>query len=248
MSPFLTRSTGVDADMKSRLLYVEDETDLGNVTKQYLEAMGFDVEWCLKGEDAYQEYLKHPLVYNLVIIDIQLPDINGFDLAQKIVALDKNAFFLFLTARKERKDRLQGLNMGAMDYITKPYDIDELVLRIRNITRRAGAANGDAAEEPVVRIGNLVLNKDSLRVTVDGRTKTALTLREAELLEYLYAHRNSIVKREDLLIRFWGENDYFMGRSLDVFISRLRKLLKSSSSGAKIENIYGVGFILSVPS
>src|SRR5690606_41650871 len=127
----------------------------------------------------------------------------------------KRAFSLVLTARKERKDALQGLNMGAMDYITKPYDTDELVLRIRNITRRAGAANGDAAEEPVVRIGNLILDKDSLRVTVDGRTKTALTLREAELLEYLDAHRNSIVKREDLLIRRWGGNGDSTGRELD---------------------------------
>ncbi|GGG86504.1 DNA-binding response regulator [Parapedobacter pyrenivorans] len=232
--------------MKPKLLYVEDELDLGNVTKQYLEAMNFEVTWCTNGKNAYQEYLHHETTYSLVIIDIQLPDINGFDLARKIVEYNKNAFFLFLTARKEKKDRLYGLDIGAMDYITKPFDIDELVLRIRNITRRTKPTE-EKSQPDTIEIGNIVLNKESLSLSVDGHIKTTLTLREAELLEYLYTYRNSIVKREDLLVRFWGENDYFMGRSLDVFISRLRKLLRHSSSGVRIENIYGVGFILSVP-
>ncbi|MBK1438990.1 response regulator transcription factor [Parapedobacter sp. ISTM3] len=232
--------------MKPKLLYVEDEADLGNVTKQYLETMNFEVTWCTTGKSAYQEYLTHHTAYSLIIIDIQLPDINGFDLARKIVAHDKNAFFLFLTARKEKTDRLLGLDMGAIDYITKPFDIDELVLRIRNITRRM-LPTTDQKPAETIRIGDITLNKEKLSLTIEGNTATTLTLREAELLEYLYEHRNSIVKREDLLIRFWGENDYFMGRSLDVFISRLRKLLRRSSSGARIENIYGVGFILSIP-
>ena len=235
--------------MNAKLLYVEDEVDLGNVTKQYLEAMNFDVTWCIDASSAYQEYLHGETEYGLVIIDIQLPDLNGFELAQKIVAHDKNAYFLFLTARKEKKDRLLGLDMGAMDYITKPFDIDELVLRIRNIVRRnRNAATEAKPTADTIQIGNITLNKDTLSLSVDGQVKTTLTLREAELLEYLYHHRNTIVKREDLLIRFWGENDYFMGRSLDVFISRLRKLLRQSASGARIENSYGVGFILSLPS
>jgi len=234
--------------MAPKLLYVEDEVDLGNVTKQYLEAMNFDVTWCVDGKSAYQEYLRGEREYSLIIIDIQLPDFNGFDLAQKIVAHDKNAYFLFLTARKEKKDRILGLDMGAMDYITKPFDIDELILRIRNIVRRKSTVTEVGAPTDIIQIGNITLNKESLSLSVDGQAKTTVTLREAELLEYLYSHRNTIVKREDLLIRFWGENDYFMGRSLDVFISRLRKLLRHSSSDVRIENSYGVGFILSVPS
>ena len=234
--------------MNPKLLYVEDETDLGNVTKQYLGAMNFDVTWCLDGKTAYQEYLRETPPYCLVIIDIQLPDLNGFELAQKIVDHDKNAYFLFLTARKEKKDRLRGLDMGAMDYITKPFDIDELVLRIRNIVRRRQVVAEPEATAEIITIGNITLHKEALSVSVDGRVKTTVTLREAELLEYLYTHRNTIVKRKDLLVRFWGENDYFKGRSLDVFISRLRKLLKHSSSGVRIENSYGVGFILTVPS
>ena len=234
--------------MAPKLLYVEDEVDLGNVTKQYLEAMNFDVTWCVDGKSAYQEYLRGEREYSLIIIDIQLPDFNGFDLAQKIVAHDKNAYFLFLTARKEKKDRILGLDMGAMDYITKPFDIDELILRIRNIVRRKSTVTEVGAPTDIIQIGNITLNKELLSLSVDGQVKTTVTLREAELLEYLYSHRNTIVKREDLLIRFWGENDYFMGRSLDVFISRLRKLLRHSSSDVRIENSYGVGFILSVPS
>lgn len=235
--------------MNSKLLYVEDEADLGNVTKQYLEAMNFEVTWCLDGKTALQEYLRQDTAYSLVIIDIQLPDFSGFDLAEKIVAHDKNAYFLFLTARKDKKDRLLGLDMGAMDYITKPFDIDELVLRIRNIVRRKSVTAEVVPNiSETIQIGNLTLHKEALSLSVDGRVKTTVTPREAELLEYLYAHRNTIVKREDLLIRFWGENDYFMGRSLDVFISRLRKLLRHSSSDVRIENSYGVGFILSVPS
>ncbi|MGV3763402.1 response regulator transcription factor [Parapedobacter sp.] len=233
--------------MNPKLLYVEDEIDLGNVTKQYLEAMNFEVTWCVDGKTAYQEYMRGENLYSLVIIDIQLPDFNGFDLAQKIVAHDKNAYFLFLTARKEKKDRLLGLDMGAMDYITKPFDIDELVLRIRNIVRRKNVVAEAEPTAGTIQIGNITLHKETLSLSVDGRVKTTVTLREAELLEYLYTHRNTIVKREDLLIRFWGENDYFMGRSLDVFISRLRKLLRQSGSGVRIENSYGVGFILSVP-
>ncbi len=232
--------------MKTRLLYVEDEVDLGNVTKQYLEAVNFDVTWCTSGKQAYQEYVQHQRRYSMLLIDIQLPDIDGFDLARKIMAHDKNAFFLFLTARKEKRDRLHGLDIGAIDYVTKPFDIDELVLRIRNITRRLMPTEDQDHDANIIKIGNVTLNRESLSLTIDGHPKTTLTLREAELLEYLYAHRNAVVRREDLLIRFWGENDYFMGRSLDVFISRLRKLLRNSNADAKIENIYGVGFILSV--
>jgi len=233
--------------MKTKLLYVEDEADLGNVTQQYLEAMNFQVTWCTTGKQALQEYLANPSAYALVIIDIQLPDTDGFELARKIVAQNHNAIFLFLTARKEKKDRLHGLNIGAMDYITKPFDVDELVLRIRNITRRFQPADESNETETVIEVGDIILNLEALSLTIAGQPPTTLTLREAELLAHLFTHRNTIVKREDLLLRFWGENDYFMGRSLDVFISRLRKLLRHSTSGTTIDNVYGVGFILNIP-
>lgn len=232
---------------KPKLLYVEDENDLGNVTKQYLEAMGFDVDWCETSEQAYALFAKAPHAFNLTIIDVQLPGANGFDLAKRLVALDKEAYFLFLTARKEKKDKILGLGIGAADYITKPFDIDELVLRIRNIIRRQEMESRDnaAAGDDVIAMADVQLNTELLSLQVAGKQPATLTLREAELLAYFYKNRNRIVSREDLLVNIWGENDYFLGRSLDVFISRLRKLL-SDSKHVKIENIYGVGFVCRV--
>lgn len=232
--------------MNAKLLYIEDDIDLGHVTKQYLELMKFDVTWCVSGKSGYKAYLGN--TYNLIIIDIQLPDINGFELAKKITTHDKNAYFIFLTARKEKKDRISGLETGAVDYITKPFDIDELVLRIRNIIQHQQSNNLHIphSDTDSIQMGDAILNKKLLSLTVANHSRTSLTVREAELLEYLYNKRNTIVKREEILVNIWGENDYFLGRSLDVFISRLRKLLNHSRY-IKIENVYGVGFILSVP-
>ncbi len=232
---------------KHRILYVEDEADLANVTKQYLEAMGFDVEWCETSEEAYALFAASPHSFNLTIIDVQLPGGNGFDLAKRLVAMDKSAYFLFLTARKEKKDKILGLGIGAADYISKPFDIDELVLRIRNIVRRQETQGASPArsDQDVITMGDVHLHTKLLSLEVAGNQEVTLTLREAELLEYFFRNHNQIVSREDLLVNIWGENDYFLGRSLDVFISRLRKLL-SGSSYVKIENIYGVGFVCRV--
>lgn len=238
--------------MKSnpKLLYVEDEIDLGNVTKQYLETQGFEVDWSTDSEDAYARFSTNPTSYNLAIIDVQLPDMNGFELAQRLLALDKQVYFLFLTARKEKKDKILGLGIGAADYITKPFDIDELVLRIRNIIRRQDRTPPDEdrltlTDEEVVRMGDVLLNTKMLSLTVGSADPVTLTLREVELFTYFYKNSNQVVSREDLLVSIWGENDYFLGRSLDVFISRIRKRV-SDSRYLKIENIYGVGFICRV--
>jgi DNA-binding response OmpR family regulator len=233
--------------MKRKLLYVEDEPDLGNVTRQYLELMNFTVDWCCSGTAAIGLYQKSPADYSLVIIDIQLPDIDGFEVAEKIRNMNVGAYFLFLTARKEKPDRIKGLKIGAIDYVCKPFDIDELVLRIQNITRHQLplAEREDELLSGLLHIGDIYLNKDLLELSVCNGIPITLTQREAELLEYLNRHKNIIIRREDILIEIWGESDYFLGRSLDVFISRLRKFLAASSS-VKIVNVYGVGFILSV--
>ncbi len=238
--------------MKSKILLVEDERDLGNVVKQYLEIMDFDVEWSLNGKNAYDTYAAKPDNFDLLVIDVQLPGMNGFDLASKIQEHNKNTPYLFLTARGEKKDRINGLSIGADDYITKPFDIDELVLRIKNIIKRRvpGKANNISTDNTTTAIdaitfGDVIFQKHLLKIKVGNKPSVALTVREAELLEYLYHHRNSILKREDILVQLWGENDYFIGRSLDVFISRLRKQL-SSSEKVSIDNVYSVGFIFTV--
>jgi DNA-binding response OmpR family regulator len=233
--------------VKRKLLYVEDETDLGNVTRQYLELMDFSVDWCCSGAEAINLYQKNHADYNLVIIDIQLPDIDGFGVAGKIRERNPDVYFLFLTARKEKPDRVKGLTLGAVDYICKPFDIDELVLRIRNIIwhQIPKARREKESVSNVLNIGDLCLNKDLLELSISGQIPITLTQREAELLEYLSKNRNVITKREEILVQIWGESDYFLGRSLDVFIFRLRKLL-AVSSNVKINNVYGVGFIFSV--
>lgn len=233
--------------MKHKLLFVEDEQDLGNVIKQYLAFMGFEVLWCTTAHMAYDTYLNEPN-FELLLIDVQLPDYDGFELAEKITTKNPNQAFLFLTARNEKKDRLQGLRIGADDYINKPFDIDELVLRIKNIIKRHGGLTfaTEATNQPSgIQIGDVFFQKELLKLSFADQTELSLTQREAELLEYLYLNKNRILKREDILLNLWGENDYFMGRSLDVFISRLRKATASSST-ISIENVYGIGFIFNI--
>ncbi len=235
--------------MKPKLLFIEDESDLGNVVKQYLEITGFEVIWCTNGKDAFLAFTNNNGKFDLLIIDIQLPDISGFDFAKQIQQFSPETSFLFLTARNEKEDRLLGLKIGADDYISKPFDIEELILRIKNILRRNSHAHStltieDQSDENV-SIGDITLKKDLLSLVIAGRKPVSITLREAELIEYLSRNPNRILKREYILLQLWGENDYFLGRSLDVFISRLRKLLRFSSM-VSIDNVYGVGFIFTV--
>lgn len=231
--------------MKHKVLFVEDEPDLGNVVKQYLEVMDFEIEWCMNGTNALNIFKEKSHEFSLLVIDIQLPGMDGFELAERINRIDSNIPFLFLTARNERKDRLHGLKLGADDYISKPFDIDELVLRIKNILRRNNATDKNRQPIPATTCGDMVMNKEQFKISIANNKYVTLTQREFELLEYLFLHKNKILKREEILENLWGENDYFLGRSLDVFISRLRKHLSSSKKIA-INSVYGVGFIFQV--
>lgn len=231
--------------MSARILFVEDEMDLGNVVKQYLELKGFEVTWVRHGKQAV-DLIAAKINYDLVILDIQLPDINGFEVAEQIKKLNRDLFFLFLTSRNEKKDRIYGLDMGAEDYIIKPFDIDELILRIKVILRRSGFFHDhDVQPSPthtLFQTSDVTFDTSLMQLIVADEKPIVLTQREVDLLEYFFTHKNKVLKRDEILTAVWGENDYFMGRSLDVFISRLRKILNHSST-VKIENIYGVGFI-----
>src|SRR5882757_888708 len=229
--------------MKAKILLVEDEIDLGNVVKQYLEISDFEVDWRQNGKLAYEQIRKDPRHYHIILIDVSMPEMDGFQLAEKIVSLGHDIAFLFLTARNEKADRLQGLKIGADDYITKPFDVDELVLRIRNIIRRIPAAT-PASRVAIVR-GDVQFFKDTLKLHIGRQKEIVLTPRESELLDYLFRNENRILRREEILTQLWGENDYFLGRSLDVFISRLRKHLNTSHF-VSIDNVYGVGFVFNV--
>lgn len=230
--------------MKYKILFVEDEIDLGNVVRQYLEIMDFEVCWCTSGIQAIEEFSKNPADFHIALLDVVIPGINGFEVSEHLVHINHQLPFLFLTARCEKKDKLHGLKLGADDYITKPFDIDELVLRIKNILKRNHLVfNEQITLENIIERHDVKFNKEALYLNVAGE-ETILTVREAELLEYLFLHSNRVLKREEILVQLWGENDYFLGRSLDVFISRLRKHLTKSKK-IIIKNIYGVGFIFS---
>ena len=233
--------------MSYDIVIIEDETDLGNVISEYLKLRGFSVIWYQTASKALEYYAANELANKLVIVDVQLPDMNGFDLAAEIVKINPNQPFFFLTAHNEKQDRLRGLKIGAIDYISKPFEIEELVLRIRNIINKFSnnpATITDAALK-FISIGDIRYQKEQLYVLLPDDKEISLTVREAEVLNHLVSNVNQVVRKKDLLIALWGNDDYFNGKSLEVFISRIRRLFKASDQ-VSIENVYGLGYILKV--
>lgn len=228
--------------MKAHLLYVEDDESLSFVTRDNLELSEFNVTHCPNGNAAMEEIGKSDFPYDLCLLDVMLPGIDGFELARRIREKNQDVPILFLTAKSLKEDRLQGLRLGADDYITKPFSIEELILKIEVFLRRNKVRPSSPAFDPR-RIGDYTFDLDKLQLTFEQEDPRRLTRREAELLHYLSSRRGEVSERGDILEKIWGENDYFLGRSLDVFISRLRKYLKADER-IRIENIHGVGFSL----
>jgi len=223
---------------KAKILYVEDDEVLGFITKDNLSLNGFDVTLCQDGEAAVKQFGKDN--FDICVVDVMLPKMDGFAVATQIRSRNNEIPILFLTAKSLKEDKLKGLEIGADDYITKPFSIEELIYKIKIFLKRkyiAGSANN-----PILNLGKFTLEHENLKfVTPEEEIK--MTKKEADLLKMLIENKNKIVERSSILQRLWGENDYFMGRSMDVFISRLRKLIKSDES-LSIENIHGVGFRL----
>lgn len=219
--------------MKTKLILVEDDQDLGTVLKQYLEFSDFEVIWFNHPQKLLNE-IELVKTVQLIILDVMLPEIDGFSLAKKL-AETITIPYLFLTAKAQSFDRVLGLKLGADDYITKPCDPEELVLRIKNILKR---------NQPVldnsVKIGAYVFNRNYLTLSHNDEV-FQLTEKEVELLNYFILHNHKLVTRKEILETIWGENDYFMGRSLDVFMSRLRKYFQYDES-IKFESVRGIGF------
>lgn len=224
------------------ILLVEDDIDLQKVLAQYLELSGFTVHTANHGKHALEVFQKHHT--DLCVLDVMMPVMDGFTLAGEIRALDPDMPIVFLTAKNQKEDRLKGLKIGADDYITKPFEAEELVLRLHNILKRAGKATEMKTES--VQLGKLQIRFDELMIQDNGNNYN-LTTRESELLRYLMDHPNTLLTREQILEELWGKNDYFLGRSMDVFISRLRKYLQSEPS-VSLETKRGVGFIFKISS
>jgi DNA-binding response OmpR family regulator len=224
---------------KPKVLLVEDDESLGFVVKDNLEFNGFDVDLQRDGLQAKAQFMKQQ--YHICVLDVMLPKLDGFALAQEIRSVNKDIPIIFLTAKSLKEDRLKGFKLGGDDYLTKPFSVEELILRMEVFLRRAKAVEGQKSQQ-LFHIGKYTLNFSNLQLEIDGQSRE-LTQREAELLKELITSKNNLVTREHLLTQVWGEYDYFKGRSMDVFISRLRKYLKDDPS-LQLRNIHGVGFRL----
>ncbi|HTA60949.1 MAG TPA: response regulator transcription factor [Bacteroidia bacterium] len=226
-----------------KILLAEDDLNLGMLLLDYLETEGFDVKLCKDGELALKAFDTH--TFDLCLLDVMMPKLDGFAVAKAIKAKDKNVPIIFITAKSLKADKLKGYDLGADDYITKPFDEEELVWKIKALIRRLPQTKTET-KVPLILIGKYSFDCSKQSLMLGGKTKR-ITEKESDILHYLCSHKNSIIKREDLLKDLWGENDYFFGRSLDVFITKIRKYLKDDPS-LSIENVFGVGFIFNVPN
>ena len=226
-----------------KILLAEDDLNLGVLLVDYLEAEGFEVKLCRDGEIALRAFQSQP--FDLCLLDVMMPKLDGFSLARGLRSKDKKIPVIFITAKSLKEDKLKGYDLGADDYITKPFDEEELLWKIKAVVRRIPDTPVKCVVG-IISIGNYIFDYNNQSLTIGGKIKR-ITERESDILYYLSNNRNRIIKREDLLRELWGENDYFFGRSLDVFITKIRKYLKEDAD-LRIENVFGVGFIFNVPA
>ena len=218
-----------------KVLLAEDDRDFGNILTQYVSISGFEVTLGRDGKEAWELFNKEK--FDICVLDVMMPEMDGFTLGEKIKEAQPNIPIIFLTAKSLKEDIVRGLKIGADDYITKPFDPEVLILRINNILKRVFSSSNDE-----YKVSQTVLKFNTLEL-ISGNTKEKLTLKEAQLLKYFIINKNKILAREDILTEIWGEDDYFLGRSMDVFISRLRKYV-SEDKNIDIRTVRGTGFIL----
>lgn len=224
-----------------KILLVEDDESLGYLLSEYLKIKDFEISWAQTGNKALQYVEAHS--YNLIILDVMLPDIDGFTLATKLHTNYPEIPFIFLSARSLKIDVLRGFSLGAVDYLKKPIDEEELVARINALLFRLHQPEIEHKDiERVINIGKYIFNSENQELIFNGET-ISLTTRENEVLLYLVRHKNSLCSHKQILDLLWGKNDYFNRKSLNVFISHLRKYLSRDPS-IKIENLHKKGFIL----
>ena len=224
---------------KIKILLAEDDPNLGLLLVDLLNREGYTVNLCKDGEQALLDFEKQ--TFDFCLLDVMMPKKDGFEVAKLIRQCNALIPIIFITAKSLKEDRLKGYGLGADDYITKPFDEEELLCKIQVIVRRI-IQTELADETETTFIGKYIFDFTNQSLLLDGKMKR-MTEKESRVLKILSDKRNRVVKREELLKSIWGENDYFMGRSLDVFITKIRKYLKDDSN-LNIENVFGVGFIL----
>lgn len=226
----------------ANILLVEDDSNLGFVLKDFLEISGYNVILARDGEDGLNQFRNGN--FDLCVLDVMLPSKDGFSLAKDIMDINKDIPFIFLTAKNMEKDKIEGLKLGADDYITKPFSTEELSLRIEAILRRSRYSILKNDIPAVFEFGSMKFDYTNHILTTD-KNERRLTKKEAEVLRLLCINKNQVVRREVALKNIWGDDDYFMGRSMDVYITKLRKFLKDTEK-VSIINIPRTGFKLEV--
>jgi DNA-binding response OmpR family regulator len=221
------------------ILLVEDDQYLGMVVRDYLNLNGYSVDLADDGKKGWDFFLSKK--YDLCILDIMLPERDGFMITEMIRAQNETIPIIILTAKASMDDKLKGFKIGADDYIIKPFNIEELVFRIEVFLKRS---QNNSLTKKIYLIGKYIFDYQNLFIEFEGATRN-LTQKEADLLKFLCIHKGEVVKREEILNSVWNNDDYFTGRSLDVFISRLRKYLKDDAN-IEIQNFHSVGFKLNV--
>ncbi|TGD58071.1 response regulator transcription factor [Flavobacterium humi] len=223
-----------------KILYAEDDQTLAFLTKDNLEQNKYEVLHCGFGDVCLEAFKKEH--FDICILDIMLPKMDGFELATEIRKINTDIPIIFLSAKTLKEDRIKGLRLGADDYLVKPFSIEELLLKIEIFLKRSQKNN--TTEKSVYAVGRYFFDSKNYLVFNEGE-KINLTQRESELLKLFLDNKNTVLKREQILTSLWGDDDYFMGRSLDVFISRLRKIF-TNETGISIENLHGIGFKFSI--
>lgn len=224
-------------EYKPKIMYVEDDESLGFVTMDNLSLKGYDIDHYPDGKAALEGFKSNN--YDLFILDVMLPHLDGYSLAEEIRKKDKDTPILFLTAKSINEDKIHGLRIGGDDYITKPFSIEELELKIEVFLRR-NRITGIDNQEKHFQIGEYDFDHETL-VLKHEKEERKLTSKEGDLLAFMVRRKGMTLKREDMLNAVWGDDDYFIGRSMDVFISRLRKYLRHDEN-VRIENVHGIGF------
>jgi DNA-binding response OmpR family regulator len=209
-----------------KILLAEDDFDFSNVLIQYLQLHDFDVVWAEDGVKALEIFKKNS--FDICILDVMMPKMDGFVLAEELIKINPETPFVFLTAKQLKEDRIKGLQLGADDYIVKPFEVEELILRLNNILKRS-ELNFKTPTVQEISIGKYIFDTKRLCLKKDNSTQQ-LTEKEALLIEYLYQNRNQLIKREAILKNIWKNDDYFSGRSMDVFITKIRKYFQEDKN------------------
>jgi len=228
-------------DDKLKILLCEDDENLGMLLREYLQAKGFVAELCADGEAGFKAFLKTKV--DICVLDVMMPKKDGFTLAQEIRSANTDVPIIFLTAKTLKEDILEGFKLGADDYITKPFSMEELVFRIEAILRRTKGKK--SRESTVYRLGQFTFDTQKQLLQI-GEKQTKLTTKENELLALLCSHSNEILQRDFALKTIWIDDNYFNARSMDVYITKLRKHLKDDPQ-IEIINIHGKGYKLITP-